>query len=577
MSKPLSAEAAAAARKFEELKKLTEQRQLVNLELLSKLAKCLEKTRLLTPGTAGIDAAPAPSAAAKQAATKRPLQPLAAPEPKRPKLDSDTEKKIQDIWRMCANVVDYLLKKKNATVFARPVDPVRDGVPDYFKFVTNPMDLNTIKSKLRERKYNDPREFAADVRQVWINCRTYNAVGTIVRQFGDQLSEDWERKWSEQAIEERWDALLVQRDPPSVALDKRIATSARQLVQRVNSVHMLPEADPSRPMTTVEKRKLSIALSELQGDQLAEVLNIIAENLKDVNPDDEEEIELDVDQLENATLWRLREFCDAVISGRPLKPAAKVATGAASRPAHDNGKQQQHGKPPARTESGSEPAVGTEGGAEPGGVDAGAVDADADAGQEAATRDAEVTGADEPGADAEPEAEPSAGDAGQGDAAAGEGGAAAAEGQVEAAAEEADGDAAAAEEAGGEAAAAEEAGGEAAAAEEARGEAAAAAEEAGGEAAAAEEDGAVAATGDAEDGVADVEMAEPGEEDVAAEVEDAAAEQHCVEAGAVEGGTEPMDTEAAVDGEEAGVTAMDEAVETAEAGADEIAAAEEAD
>lgn len=117
----------------------------------------------------------------------------------------------------------------------------------------------------------------------------------------------------------------------------------------------------------VEKRKLSIALSELQGDHLGEVLNIIAENLKHLNPEDEEEIELDVDQLDNATLWRLREFCDSVVQKsagghKATAPPAKVAGGPA-RSSQGNGKQQhqqQSSKPPARTESGSGGALSAE-------------------------------------------------------------------------------------------------------------------------------------------------------------------------------------------------------------------------
>ncbi|EFJ50191.1 hypothetical protein VOLCADRAFT_104017 [Volvox carteri f. nagariensis] len=355
MSKALAPEAANMARsKFEELKKLIEQRQQINLELIGKLAKALEKVKA-GAATAGVNAVPA--AASKQPAAKRSSQPASftGPDPKRPKLDSETDKKIQDIWRMCGAVLDFLMKKKNAIVFLRPVDPVKDGVPDYFKFICHPMDLGTIKTRLRERKYSDPREFAADVRLVWRNCATYNAVGTPVRIMGDQLSEDWERKWAELNVEQRWDALVATRDPQTIPLDQRIASSARQLLQRVNSVHVLPDADPSRTMTTVEKRKLSIALSELQGNQLADVLNIIAENLKDINPDDEEEIELDVDQLDNQTLWRLREYCDNANNKHSAKPTApsKAGGGGASRSVHDNGKPHVS-KPAARTESGSE-------------------------------------------------------------------------------------------------------------------------------------------------------------------------------------------------------------------------------
>ncbi|GIL79390.1 hypothetical protein Vretimale_16471 [Volvox reticuliferus] len=356
--KTLAPEAANMARsKFEELKKLVEQRQQINVELIGRLAKALEKVKAGV-AAAGVSSAP-PAAASKQAAAKRSSQPAChtAPDPKRPKLDSETDKKIQDIWRMCATVLDFLWKKKNSLVFQRPVDPIRDGVPDYFKFISHPMDLGTIKAKLKERGYNDPREFAADVRLVWRNCATYNQLNTPVRTMGDQLSEDWERKWTELKVEQRWDELLATRDPQTISLDRRIASSARQLLQRVNSVHVLPDADPSRPMTTVEKRKLSIALSELQGNQLAEVLNIIAESLKDINPDEDDEIELDVDQLDNQTLWRLREYCDNVNNKHSTKTTAppKAGGGGAPRSVHDNGKQQQHSsKPPTRTESGSE-------------------------------------------------------------------------------------------------------------------------------------------------------------------------------------------------------------------------------
>lgn len=128
---PLSPEQAQSARtKFEELKKLTEQRQAVNVELLNKLSRALEKVGI-RPGAA----APVAVAGSKPASSsvKRPSLPAGIPDAKRPKLDSETDKKIQDIWRLCGSTVDYLLKKKNAQVFGRPVDPVRDGVPDYLK------------------------------------------------------------------------------------------------------------------------------------------------------------------------------------------------------------------------------------------------------------------------------------------------------------------------------------------------------------------------------------------------------------------------------------------------------------
>lgn len=59
---------------------------------------------------------------------------------------------------------------------------------DYFDIVKHPMDLETVVKKLEHkpergivRQYREPAEFREDVRQIWTNCRLYNAVNTPVR------------------------------------------------------------------------------------------------------------------------------------------------------------------------------------------------------------------------------------------------------------------------------------------------------------------------------------------------------------------------------------------------------------
>jgi hypothetical protein len=113
--------------KLDELKKLNEQRQAISADLFAKLSRALDKKQAALQQAAALQQ--------KQASFKRQSQPLGlgAPEPKRVKTENDTDKRIADVWRGCASVIDFLLKKKNAMVFSRPVDPVRDGVPDYFK------------------------------------------------------------------------------------------------------------------------------------------------------------------------------------------------------------------------------------------------------------------------------------------------------------------------------------------------------------------------------------------------------------------------------------------------------------
>lgn len=47
-------------------------------------------------------------------------------------------------------------------------------VPDYYRIVTRPMDLQTIRENLRQRRYQSREEFLADVNQIVENSSLYN-------------------------------------------------------------------------------------------------------------------------------------------------------------------------------------------------------------------------------------------------------------------------------------------------------------------------------------------------------------------------------------------------------------------
>ena len=55
------------------------------------------------------------------------------------------------------------------------------------------MDFGTIKTKLKEHKYANVREYMDDMELVFSNCSTYNAVGTDVYQLGKTVHEDYQR------------------------------------------------------------------------------------------------------------------------------------------------------------------------------------------------------------------------------------------------------------------------------------------------------------------------------------------------------------------------------------------------
>ncbi|KAG5656444.1 hypothetical protein KAF25_000031 [Fusarium avenaceum] len=80
--------------------------------------------------------------------------------------------------------------------FRDAVEPVEDGVPDYFEKVKRPMDLTTIKAKMDRKEYTTDEEFLADVRQIFDNCFTYWKKGDPMWLAGEKLQKTFEDKFS---------------------------------------------------------------------------------------------------------------------------------------------------------------------------------------------------------------------------------------------------------------------------------------------------------------------------------------------------------------------------------------------
>ena len=70
-------------------------------------------------------------------------------------------------------VLDPVLKLPNSEPFAHPVDS--RVAPDYYKVVSEPMDLNEIRYRLNHGSYNSSKEFMADVNLIKDNCIAYNS------------------------------------------------------------------------------------------------------------------------------------------------------------------------------------------------------------------------------------------------------------------------------------------------------------------------------------------------------------------------------------------------------------------
>lgn len=62
--------------------------------------------------------------------------------------------------RKCRDILKQLMSKPIAAAFNQPVDPVLLNIPDYPSIVTSPMDLGTVRSKLRTNQYKTILDYA---------------------------------------------------------------------------------------------------------------------------------------------------------------------------------------------------------------------------------------------------------------------------------------------------------------------------------------------------------------------------------------------------------------------------------
>jgi Bromodomain/HMG (high mobility group) box/Chromo (CHRromatin Organisation MOdifier) domain len=102
-----------------------------------------------------------------------------------------------EVWqpmRRCLMVLDRLCNDGFANIFLEPVDT--NTFPDYEEIVDQPMDLGTIREKLRTKKYMAPENFARDMRRVWNNCKVYNQHGSAIWFVADYMSKQFERLYS---------------------------------------------------------------------------------------------------------------------------------------------------------------------------------------------------------------------------------------------------------------------------------------------------------------------------------------------------------------------------------------------
>ncbi|RKP22226.1 Bromodomain-containing protein, partial [Syncephalis pseudoplumigaleata] len=82
------------------------------------------------------------------------------------------------IWRDLAN-------HRYASIFAQPIR--RQQAPGYYDIVRRPMDLNTVRKRIRDSKINTTDEFHHDMLLIFQNAIMYNPIGSEIYQMAQEM------------------------------------------------------------------------------------------------------------------------------------------------------------------------------------------------------------------------------------------------------------------------------------------------------------------------------------------------------------------------------------------------------
>ena len=95
----------------------------------------------------------------------------------------------------CWKVLNAIKSHENSWPFLEPV--LDEVAPGYSQIIKYPMDLTTIQKKLERKQYNAALAFFNDCKQIFVNCRMYNASGSAIADIADRLERTFDNKWED--------------------------------------------------------------------------------------------------------------------------------------------------------------------------------------------------------------------------------------------------------------------------------------------------------------------------------------------------------------------------------------------
>jgi hypothetical protein len=106
----------------------------------------------------------------------------------------------------CNKLLTDLTKWAITSPFRMPVDPIRDGCPNYHLIVASPMDFHTMKKKLTASEYSSVEQFIDDIQLICDNAKKFNGASSMYGLICDDIMAEVHRQYSEKpnSADDEW-------------------------------------------------------------------------------------------------------------------------------------------------------------------------------------------------------------------------------------------------------------------------------------------------------------------------------------------------------------------------------------
>jgi hypothetical protein len=226
--------------------------------------------------------------------------------------------------QQCLSVLDKLTRHAISKLFAQPVDPDHDNLPNYTTVVTRPMDLGTVRKKLLSGEYPTVAAWREDMDLIWLNSLAFHPRGSLIstvtlelqslfRKYSAHLTESPDADWLSKLCALRDEVNTVPR-PASMGPPRR--EGSKPPLQRSQPEPKGVTEKPKHPkkhqtsFTKTEIAKLAADINSLKDDlHVLSIFGILARYEPGLNTD-VDRLELDIAPLRIPTLNALRAKVD---------------------------------------------------------------------------------------------------------------------------------------------------------------------------------------------------------------------------------------------------------------------------